>query len=594
MSNKRIKYLALVVLFWSLLVPVGSLNAGDVQQKPSEAGKSYSGLYMDYDELLHYRAEQGLRNMEPHSIILSNRGLEAYEEGREDEAIEFFKRALVLSPDLPYPYLSLAKSNFSFSRRGVYSASGYLLKAWQAFRGNFWFSFQTYGLIVIGFFFAVFISFIVMSACLICSKLRLYLHDLIEEKKRILLLLPSVVLLFFGPIFGIIGLVLPFWIYLKNREKNIFYMYLIVMVLVLFMIPVFTSFIGAPQDRVMRAIVRINKGIYSGEHLKVINSDNSFESFFSYALDLKRKGHYHESIRTYKELLEQRSDAMVFNNLANSYIGLGKYEIAFGYYKKALELTKMASTYYNLSQLYREVMNFDEGEKNYNYAVGIDPVMVEFYNSVKGTSVNRLVMDETLSDETLWKLAIKRHQYYTSSAIFGKLLSFVNRSVAIILLLFLIAAFVIYNKKASEGAYRCRRCGKIYCSECEKRISQEDVCITCFKTLIKVSELGSKERIERILEIQNYRESRNRHLKFLTILFPGSGHIFHGWTVFGVLTLLFFGFFLSSFILWSYFPAPISMKETSSLFRWISAAGLFLTYSLAVENVFRRIPRRWL
>jgi tetratricopeptide (TPR) repeat protein len=594
MSNKRMKYLALLVLFLSLLVPVSSLTAEDVQQNQGETGKSYSGLYQDFDDLMDYRTSYGLRNLEPHSLVLLNRGLDAYKEDRVDEAVEFFKKALELSPDMPYPYLYLAKANFSLSRKGIYSASGYLLGAWEAFWTNFWFSFQTYGVILISFFFMFYVAFLVLSASLIASRLKLFFHDLREHKEMIIFLVPSLVLLFIGPLFGVMGLMLPFWIYLNPREKTVYYFCMAVIAVILLMLPVFISFLSAPQDRTFRSVVKINRGMYTDEFMDLSKNKNSYESLFSYALNQKRKGNYREAIKSYKVLLRQGNDARAFNNLANCYVGLGKYDIAFAYYKKALEVEKTASTYFNISQLYRETMNFEKGEKNYQLAVGIDPGVVDTYEAIRGKSSHRFVIDETLSNKTLWTLAFKSQTGYQSANFFNKLISFVNREISIILVLIVIAGFVIYGKKASDGAYRCKRCGKIYCAECEKRISQENVCIVCYKTLIKVSELSSKNRIERILEIQHFRERKNWHLKFLTILFPGSGHLYHGWTVYGLVILLFFSFFLCSFALWKFFPAPVSLRELSAFFKWSSVAGLVLTYGLAIENVFRRIPRRWL
>lgn len=577
-----------------MYVPVKTTLAESIEAVSLEDDLPRSGLYLDINELAEYRAERGLKNLEPHSIVLTDMGLKAYNEKREKEAIIFFKEAKELSPDLPSPYLYLAKANFSLSPKGLYIASGYLLDAWRAFYSNFWWSFQTAGMVFISLFLALYISIIVFLITLIYSKFHLYVHDIIEDKRKIFLLMPSVALVFFGPIFGVTALMLPFWIYMKGREKVVLYCVIAISILIVLMLPVFSSFLGASQDKTLRGIVKINEGIYTGESSEKVRSGRNYESIFAYALDLKRRGHYGEAIRMYKKLLNQRDDTKVYNNLANCYIGLGNYDMALLYYNKALQLTKMASTYYNLSQLYREVFNFSDAEKYYQNAVRVDPQKVTFYNSVKGTSVNRFVMDETLSNKELMYLAFKRYSYYRSSMFLGRMFSFTNREFSIFLLLLLMITFYIYRRHVSYGAYKCRRCGNIYCSRCEKRISHEDVCLKCFRTLVKVSELGPKDRIVRILEIQRYRDNRNQCLKILTLIFPGSGHIYYGWPVYGFLILLSFTFFLFSTLLWLYIPTPVSMNQTASFFRWVSVAGFILVYVTAVINVFRRIPRKWL
>jgi tetratricopeptide (TPR) repeat protein len=592
MLNKNL-FLFFLTLSLCFAFPQNTVTAETAEKRFPQKNIQNSNLY-DFSYLEEFRDEQGLKNLEPHSVALINRGVKALDEDKTEEAILLFNSARTLSPDLPLPYLYLAKAHFSFSQDGFYSTSSFLLESWDAFWGNFWWSFQTSGMVGISFYFSLYISIVVFSAVLIASKLNLYMHDVMEDKRKIFLLLPALVLVFFGPAFGLIGFLLPFWIYLKSRERVVLYCCFSLLVLTLLFLPFFSSFLGASQDKPLRDIVRINNGIYTGEATLPSREDKSFESLFLYALDKKRKGNFSESITMYNELLNQRQDARIYNNLANCYIGLGDYNSALNYYNKALELSKMASTYYNLSQLSREVFKFDEAEEFYAQAVNIDPLKVASYKSIKGSSVNSLVVDETLSPRKLWELPRERSHLYKSSRFIGRMFFFINRGFSLVLLLLVIFALFSYGKKVASGAYRCRRCGDIFCSECEKKLLKEDICHTCFKTLVKVSELKSKERIERILEIQEYREERNKYLKVLTLIVPGIGHVYYGWTVFGFSLILFFSFFLSASFSWFYFPVPVAMSQTAFFAKWMSVAGLLVVYGFSAEKVLRRIPRRWL
>lgn len=588
--HKRSGFALILLLIILVCCHVGTARAdinGTISSGDNFPG---SGLYMDIHELEEYRAEKGLRNLEPHAIYLSGLGLKAYNEERKKEATMFFEKASEISPDLPTPYIHLAKISFSLSPKGLYSALGYLLDAWRAFRNNFWWSFQAAGVLFMSLFFAFYASIFIFLVTLMYSKFQLYIHDVIEDKRRIFLLLPPVVLVFFGPIFGIIGLMLPFWIYMKKREQNVLYSVIAVSAVIILMFPLLSSFIDAFQNKTLRAVVEINEGKYTGAISEKVGGESGFESAFAYALDLKRKGHYNEAIRVYNELLKQRNDARIHNNLANCYIGLGKNDMAIKHYDTALKLKKMASSNYNLSQLNREIFKFPEAEQYYQKAININPRKVAIYNSVRGTSVNRFVMDEYLSNKELARLAFKRNAGYKSSVFLGRTFSFTNRVFSIFLLLLLAAAFYMSDRFISHAAYRCRRCGMIFCRKCEKRLSHEDVCIKCFRTLIKVSELSPRKRIERILEIQRYRDNRNHLLKLLTLIFPGSGHIYYGWSVHGALILLLFTFFAFSTLLWFYIPIPVSVN----IFKWLSAAGLVLVYGSAAFSVFRRVPRKWL
>ncbi|MEE8329751.1 MAG: tetratricopeptide repeat protein [Thermodesulfovibrionia bacterium] len=591
---KRLRLLIIFILGFYLCIPVKTAIAEDVRTVSSEGNLPSSGLYLNIHELEEYRAERGLKNLEPHSLVLTDIGLKAYNENRGEEAIVFFTKAKELSPDLPLTYLYLSNANLSLSLKGIYTSLGYLLDTLGAFYRNFWWSFQTAGILSVSLFLALCVSIIVFLIILISLKFRLYIHDIIEDKRKIFLLLPAFILAFFGPIFGLIGFLLPFWVYMKRREKVVLYCGIGILAINLLILPLFWSFLGAFQDRTLRSIVKINEGTYSGETSNIDTSKRGYESTFAHALDLKRKGFYDEAIRTYDGLLNQRDDAKVYNNIANCYVGLGNYDMAVAYYNKSIKLKKMASSYYNLSQLYREHFNFSDAKGYYQKAIKIDTQKVDFYNSVRGTSVNRFVMDEYLSTGELWYTAFKWYPYYESSMFLGRILTFTNRGFSIVILFLLAFALYVYNRYVSRGAYRCRRCGKIYCSSCEKRISREDVCLMCYKTLVEVSELGPKERIEKILEIQRYRDDRNQRLKILTFILPGSGHIYSGLNIYGFLILLSFAFFLFSALQWFYIPAIVSMKQAAVFFGWASVSGLILVYGLAVISAFRRTPRKWL
>jgi len=590
--TKRLRLAVIIVLSLCFFVPAETIPAKN--EEIIARGSDFAGSDPFYfQKSKQYRAVLGIRNLEPHSFVLINKGLKSYEEDREEEATAYFNAAKELSPDLPIPYLYLSRAHFSLSLQGFYKASAFIADAWNAFQRNFWWSFRTYGMVLISLFLALYISIIVFSASLILSKFNLYIHDLIEDKRRILLLLPSFVLVFLGPVFGVAGLMVPFWGYLKAKERTAAYSCLIILILMVAMLPFLSSFPGVFQDKTLQDIIKINNGTYTGDSFKMVSIDKDFEYSFSYAVGQKRKGNYDEAINIYNELLNHGLDAEIYNNIANCYVGLGNYDKALEYYNKAIEKTKIASAFYNISQLYTEIFNFDEAKKYYELALNANPGKVALYRTFKGGSANSLVVDETLGNEVLWDLALKQYPYYESSIFLRRMLSFINRGFSITLLL-IIFVFHMFRKKNSYGAYRCIRCGKIFCGNCEKRISHEHVCITCFHTLVKVSELGAKERIERILEIQGYREKLTRHLKVLTLIFPGSGHIYYGWPIYGFLLLLLFTFFLSSVLLWFYFPFPAAMNHAASYIRWISVAGFIAVYFFAVKNVFRRVPRKWL
>ena len=583
--NKRLRLTIIFILAFFMLIPAKTLFAKDAETSLQK--NDASGLDFDINSMAEYRAEKGLRNLEPYSIMLINRGLKAYNEKKEKETVMLLEGAKELSPDLPLTYFYLSWINFSFSPSGFSAASDYLYAGGEAFLNNFWWSFQTAGILSIGLFLAFYASMGMFLITLILSNIRLYIHDIIENKRKIFLLLIPIILVFLGPGFGIIGFMLLFWRYIKGKERVMVYMTVMTAILLVFASPWFSLFFDTLKDKTLHSVVKINEGLYTGEAIEIPREGRSYEIAFADALNLKRKGYYNKAAAVYKDILNWKEDAMVYNNLANSYVGLGNNDMAITFYDKALQLKKISQAYFNLSQIYRDKFDFTRAKEYYLKAIETDPRKVAFYNSIKGVSVNRFVMDETLSNKELWLMALKRPLHDKSIEM---MLSFVNRELSAALFLLLMFALYISDRYSSPGAYKCIRCGEIYCRKCEKKIFHKNVCHICYKTLVKMDELTPKERVEKILEIQHYKIRRNQTMKILTLIFPGIGHIYYGWSVSGAVKLLLFNFFIFSTLLWFYIPTPVSMDLLSSFFRWASVTGLIVVYVTTVVNIFRRVP----
>ncbi len=462
--NKRLRFVIIFVLAIYIFIPLKTFSAEDsvTPLLKNEAPK----LNLDFNNLSEYRAEKGLRNLEPYSLMLINRGCKAYNEKKEKETIILLEKAKELSPDLPLPFLFLAGINFSLSSEGLSSASGYLIEAWKAFTNNFRWSFQTAGMLSMSLFLAFYVSVIVFFVTVISTKLRLYIHDIAEDKRNIFFLLPSVFLVFLGPIIGLVGFIFPFWRYIKGKERALVSISIVIILMLIFAAPMVSLFISGLQDRTLQSVVKINEGFYTGETLEIPKSGESYEAAFAEALSLKRKGYYNEAIALYKELLDKKEDARIYNNLANAYIGLGNNDMAMNFYEKALQIKKMASIYFNVSQIYREKFDFNNAKEFYLKAMDIDPEKVSFYNSVKGITANRFVMDETFDSKELWLIAFQWPQYDKS---IGGMLSFLNREFSVVLIFLMLLALYASDKYIPAGAYRCKRCGKTHCSKCEKK-----------------------------------------------------------------------------------------------------------------------------
>lgn len=567
-------------------------NNAELTHTEDKSAKADNGQLRltDFKSLSYYKVDNRFSNMEPYSIALIKKGEEALDNDNKTEAIAFFETAIALSPNLPQSYLNMAKATFSFSPKGFIGSVGYMLDAWKALTDNLWWSFKTAGMLLAGIYIALFAAITIFIALLAFSKFRIYLHDIIEDRKKIFLLIPSIILVFLGPIFGIFAFMLPFWVYLKKKEKALVYSLFFISAATIFFIPSLSTFLSTHGDATMRSIINTNSGLYTGNAAYFEKGQEDYETLLSYALNKKQKGNYNEAIKAYESLLGKGNDAKIYNNMANCYVGLGDYKNAFLYYDKSLKSKELASAYYNLSQLKNELFEFKNADAFYKKSLEVSEAEVASFAIIKGHSAKSSVVDEVIGNNELRALAFQRIPGKASSSRIGNIFTFVPASFAIFLLLLITAAVTIYDKKTPKKAFRCQKCGRILCSACaEEEIAEDDICPTCFKTLSRTTELSPKDRMARKVEINRYREYRNYKLRIMTLFLPGSGHIYFEELISGFLILFLFLFFISSAFIWAFVMPSVVMAQFTSTVMWLSIAGVVIFYFAIVMNILRKV-----
>jgi tetratricopeptide (TPR) repeat protein len=544
----------------------------------------------DLDSLAYYKTDNRFSNMEPYSTALLKKGEEALKNGNKEDAVAYFKAAIELSPHMPQSYLHMSKAAFTFSPKGVTESIGFLLDAWKALSDNIWWSFKSAGIFVASVYIALFFTVIIFTALVAFSRFRIYLHDIVEERRKIFLLIPSVILGFLGPIFGIFAFMLPFGVYLKKKEKAFVYSLLFVFAAAIFFIPSLSTYLNAHSDATLRGIINVNSFFYNGSTSNFKAGEEAYETVFSYALYKKQKGDYSEAIKIYETLLGKGKDAEIYNNIANCYVGLGEYKNAFSYYDKSLQSKELASAYYNLSQLKNELFEFVDADAYYKKSLEVSEAEVASFAVIKGHSAKSAVVDEVIDNDELRALAFRRVPLEDSSGRVGNIFSFVSMPFAISLLLLIAAGAAIYDKKTPDKAFRCQKCGKILCGKCEEEeILGDDICPACYKTLSRTTELSTKERMAKKIEINRYREDRNYRLRIMTLFLPGSGHIYFNEIIQGFLILFFLLFLISSAFIWPLLMPSVIMASFARTVMWFSIAGVIIFYSTVVFRILRKV-----
>ena len=156
----------------------------------------------------------------------------------------------------------------------------------------------------------------------------------------------------------------------------------------------------------MKAIVEVNESKGNTYALTALKNRDDYASLFSYALALKREKYYSEAIEIYQKLLLRKPDPAVYVDLGNCYVGMGNMDEAMASYLKAVEIRPLASAYYNLSQISREMLDYSKGNDYFKRALEIDRDAVSSYRLKYSRNPNRIVVDETLSFSGLWDLAM--------------------------------------------------------------------------------------------------------------------------------------------------------------------------------------------
>lgn len=542
-------------------------------------------------DILDQQFDNGIRNAEAYARILI-----AQARTNKTEASELLKRAVAAAPDLPLVYFEMARNSFEFSLPGILDWVDFVVQGLNAYGRNFWWSLTLWGSL----FFAGVLSFLLAVAILCCVRilpdLPLLFHDVREHPSRIALFFVMVILALISPLLFIAAVLILLGIYMKPSDKVIVYSYLAFLLISPLLYKTASMFLQAYSSGSLKAIVQVNEARDNTYASTALKDARDYPSLFSYALARKRLGQYDEALPLFRSLTEMRRDPRAYVNLGNCFIGQyaleegarNRLEEAAKIYFESINLKPLASAYYNLSQVYREMLDFPKGEEFFSAAIAIDRIAVAQYRAVSGKSPNRLVADEPLTRGDFWDYIGGR---FTRTSTLGT--SVVSPGILAVFGLVLGAAFYLMNSQFRVHAHRCRKCGTIICEKCEDRLMWGQMCVQCFSSLVKLEETDARERIARILAIYEQQRRRRGIIKVLSLLLPGTSFIYGGRLLPGFLVLWPFLFLLlipvSCVLL-----VPASRLVVHTFISWgaLILAGLLYIAGLLITR--KRMAHGWL
>lgn len=518
------------------------------------------------------RLDHGLTNNDAYSFLLME------ESGAASERKALLEQARMHSPDLPAPYFKIASDRLGLSLKGVFESLNYIRMGIRAYERNFLWRSNLWGLLTKGILYSFLLTVLLMMVIRFPSQTGLMMHEIKEDRKKVFLLFLPIVFSIFGILPLLVSLLSLYGLYLKERQRAVIYFSFLVLLFLSLSPGIFRIF-SIPSH--LKAAVLVNEGRDNKYGLLRLKGMRDLPSSFAYALALKREGYYRESIDIYKGLSERYRLAEIYVNLGNSLYASGDPDGAIEYYNKSLSIRPLAAAYFNLSQVYREKLDFKRGEEYFEEAARLDSESLRQYTLLSGKNPNRFVVDVRLPDSYIWDQMISER---------GGLI----RVTSIFLVtLGAVSSFFILDRILKNRARRCRRCGSIYCSKCSRMVTWRDMCSSCYRSLIRMDQMYSRERVANLLLMYEDRARRRMIARLLSSIIPGAGQVYSGRVIEGFLLSWFFIFALISLILSRVMTEGIYPFHHS----WLVFPLIFviiLLYGISIVHIRRGVQRGWL
>ncbi len=577
---------AAILLIWSWAMPVSAESIPDRTDPRSESGTGVEGSWdrfqqaitreqfaqarLHLDEVREILWNRGTFRQEVYALGLVEQARRLYARGDFDHALEILRVARELAPSYGPVYYAVGeiywkKSGWYFLR----TLDAYLLGLSSELEDFTW-TFAVTGRLLLLVALAIAFGFLLFLLFATVRYLPLLVHDLSERLPEGVSasaragLWPAVVFVLVLPLLFRVGilwllLVLAFllWVYMNRRERIVtvaFFVFLLVSPLT---VRTLGNVLAGSQHPWVKAMATAQQGEITTEVLSTLRqaygrapADETV--LFALALAEKRVGLLEEARQHYLTLLGRHTrDARAANNLGNVFVGMGDLQGALEAYRRAVAVDPhQVTALYNLSQVHRELLQFEEGERRFQEARTADADRVNAYRKLSGVHYNRFVMDEHLTHSELFRKAVALADSRVAEDLWGGMVSGVGMGHFPFVLFPYIVGLAAYHLSRSRWplGYACRRCGRVGCRICQS-LSKETLCSECYQVLIKMEGVEARGRIKKILEIRKHQDRRVNILRLLSFLLPGSGHFYvgaplHGFlfavlVIFGVLTWLF-------------------------------------------------------
>jgi tetratricopeptide (TPR) repeat protein len=562
----------------------------DVRATRPPAGNSFEALWGAYakaeqrgdqegrraahQEIRKYRVERNIRSLEPIALARLGQGVNRLDNGELEGADEDFRAAIALDPHLPDAYFALAQREMKKGPLGIVGAVGSTVSGLTARLPTILGRHRLVALLVPVLLFSLLVTLGVTSLALVLRHGVLLRHDLEEffgpdrsalvtmVTFTVLLLLPAITFQGYGW--------LPFWwmavlfLYFSITERVLVGLALLAALGVGPVVRTLEGRIMAAQNPLFVAGVQALEGSADARSMGLLERareryTEDRDLAFLLAAHYRKAGRYEDAANVYGELLRsQPSDPIALNNLANLSFAAGEFPAAIPRYQQGIAANPNAAVtatlYYNMSLAYLQKFDPQPANEARSHALRLDPGLTQQYDATWKYEINNenAVVDLNLSAEELWgkfqrlRDGVGRQNVLGQGG--GEPLSWtagLNRFLGFLALFAVVVIAMWRWRGARMFTMRCVKCGTPFCRRCHLGAAWEGLCTQCHHLFVVRDGVSGPARNQKLLEVQREDEKRERIFRALSLVFPGSGHVYAHRTLSGLLFIFVWSLVLS-------------------------------------------------
>jgi tetratricopeptide (TPR) repeat protein len=589
--------------FFSVESPASTDRAWDLK-------KSASLSRQELDQLYQLKLDKGIRNVPILSFLLIRQSEHAREKGDADRAIQMALYSITFSPDLPQPYFELARALW---HQNFFQLHTILPEVFKGIAVQFQYYPSSLKLLYNVFYIlsnAILMTFIIFSIVVMVKHLPLYFYDIrknVTHETSGLVINSLKILVFFIPFFLRFDMLwalffwsVLLWGYVTKRDKQFIFIFLIVLVYFPFFLRSFSSFLDGSSSDIILEMNQTNHedwGKTTEEKLRnwLVTHPNDPEVLFSLGLAEKRQGRYPEAEEFYRKAIQlDPKFSEAFSNLGNVYLAQKQTALAINSYQQATDLNpSKGAYYYNLHRAYsQESFLSGKVDRALQRAQQLDPQLVRYYMAIDSPHPNRLVIDETLTDQRLWKrfmdqfIGKEGFLFRLFKAWFERIPSRVPLLTPILFLGFLIG--MARYCRAKRFLTRCPMCGSPTYRFYLGTSDQEFICFNCYRIFIQKEKLHPKIVEKKSFQVRQFQKQDHLISRYLSFFLVGFGYLWKEQVLRGFFFLFIFFIFILRFVYWNgVIPFPLP-QLSFTVWKWIFWGGLFaIFYVFFIRQLYR-------